>query len=165
MAKTFDDSEREELINVVGHYFLYSENPSYRRCIEFVKQGGRSISLPTVKDYLHRFIKNNPSKGEEILEIISLNTPKTVEDEKVRHRVLIASNMIANGLAIDDVVNLTGETKDVIYRDVTERIFVIDESLGNKVKYQLEQNRRDNLMHGNDAYLNQERNSDGTFKK
>lgn len=165
MARTFDEEKRENLIKVVGYYFLYAEKPSYRRCIEHVKLGGNSISLPTVKDYLKRFIKNNPSVGEIILEKISLNTPKNIEDEKVRNRVLIATNMIENGLTIDDVARITGETKDVIYRDVTDRIFALDEELGNRIKVILEANSRANLMHGNDAYLTQERNSDGTFKK
>ena len=165
MAATFEDEKREELINAVGNYFLYAVKPSYRKCIEHIKSGGNSISLPTVKDYLARFIKNNPSSGEIILERINLNIPKTVEDEEVRNRVLIAANMIANGLTIDEVSSNMKEPKDVIYRDITDRIFAIDQELGNKVKYQLEQNRKANLMQGNDAYLTQERNDDGTFKK
>lgn len=165
MAATFEEEKRERLINAVGNYFLYAESPSYRRCIEYIKLGKDSISLPTVKDYLKKYIANNPSKGEIILARINLNKPKTVEDEKVENRVLIAANMIANGLNVDEVVRLTGESKNVIYKDITERIFALDNDLGNRIKVILEANSRANLMQGNDAYLNQERNSDGTFKK
>ena len=117
------------------------------------------------KDYLKKYIANTPSKGEIILARLNHNKPKTVEDEKVENRVLIAANMIANGLNVDDVVRLTGESKNVIYKDITERIFALDNDLGNRIKVILEANSRANLMQGNDAYLNQERNSDGTFKK
>lgn len=165
MAATFDEEKRTELINAVGNYFLYAEKPSYRKCIEHIKKGGYTISLPTVKSYVEIFVKSNPSLGKLILDRISVNVPKTVEDEKIRNRVLIAANMIANGLNIDDVVRLTGERKDVIYRDVTDRIFLIDDELGKRIKVVLEANSRSNLMHGNDAYLNQMRNEDGTFKK
>ena len=77
----------------------------------------------------------------------------------------MVSNMVANGLSIDEVVNNTGYTKDTIHNDVTKRIFLIDVDLGLKVKEVLENHKISNLMHGNDAYLNQERNIDGTFKK
>ena len=166
MARTLSEEERIELINKVGKYFLYSkERPSYRKCVEYLKSNGASISSATVHDYLHRFIKANPELGSVILDKINKNKPKTIEDEKVRNRVLITSKMISNGLAVDDVVRLTGESKNVIYRDITERIFALDEELGKRIKVILEANSRANLMHGNDAYLNQERNSDGTFKK
>lgn len=166
MARTFSEEKRLELINKVGKYFLYSEGkPSCRKCVEYLKNNGVSISVATVKDYLHRFIKMNPSTADIIYDIIDGNKPKTVEDESVRNRVLMVSNMVANGLSIDDVVNQTGYTKDTIHNDITKRIFLIDVDLGLKVKYVLENHKISNLMQGNDAYLNQERNSDGTFKK
>ena len=166
MARTFSEEKRLELINKVGKYFLYSEKkPSCRKCVEYLKNNGVSISVATVKDYLHRFIKMNPSTADIIYDIIDGNKPKTVEDESVRNRVLMVSNMVANGLSIDDVVNQTGYTKDTIHNDITKRIFLIDVDLGLKVKYVLENHKISNLMQGNDAYLNQERNSDGTFKK
>ena len=107
----------------------------------------------------------NPAIANIIYDIIDGNKPKTVEDETVRNRVLMVSNMVANGLSIDEVVNQTGYTKDTIHNDITKRIFLIDVDLGLKVKYVLENHKISNLMQGNDAYLNQERNSDGTFKK
>lgn len=166
MARTFSEDKRLELINKVGKYFLYSkERPSCRKCVEYLKSNGISISSATVQDYLHRFIKMNPNTANIIYDIIDGNKPKTVEDETVRNRVLMVSNMVANGLSIDEVVNNTGYTKDTIHNDVTKRIFLIDVDLGLKVKEVLENHKISNLMHGNDAYLNQERNIDGTFKK
>ena len=166
MARTFSEDKRLELINKVGKYFLYSnEQPSCRKCVEYLKNNNISISSATVQDYLHRFIKMNPSTANIIYDIIDGNKPKTVEDETVRNRVLMVSNMVANGLSIDEVVNNTGYTKDTIHNDVTKRIFLIDVDLGLKVKEVLENHKISNLMHGNDAYLNQERNIDGTFKK
>ena len=166
MARTFSEDKRLELINKVGKYFLYSnEQPSCRKCVEYLKNNDISISSATVQDYLHRFIKMNPSTANIIYDIIDGNKPKTVEDETVRNRVLMVSNMVSNGLSIDEVVNNTGYTKDTIHNDVTKRIFLIDVDLGLKVKEVLENHKISNLMHGNDAYLNQERNIDGTFKK
>lgn len=166
MARTLSEEERIELINKVGKYFLYSkERPSYRKCVEYLKSNGASISSATVHDYLHRFIKENPSVADIIYDIIDGNKPKTVEDESVKNRVLLVSNMVANGLSIDEVVAQTGYTKDTIHNDITKRIFLIDVDLALRVKEVLEKHKLDNLMHGNDAYLNQERNSDGTFKK
>ena len=166
MARTLSEEERIELINKVGKYFLYSkEIPSCRKCVDHLKSNGISISSATVHDYLHRFIKENPSVADIIYDIIDGNKPKTVEDESVRNIVLMVSNMVANGLSIDDVVNQTGYTKDTIHNDITKRIFLIDVDLALRVKEELDNHKLANLMHGNDAYLNQERNSDGTFKK
>ena len=166
MARTLSEEERLELINKVGKYFLHSkERPSCRKCVEYLKSNGISISSATVHDYLDRFIKENPSVANIIYDIIDGNKPKTVEDESVKNRVLLVSNMVANGLSIDEVVNNTGYTKDAIHNDITKRIFLLDVDLGLKVKEVLEMHKLANLMHGNDAYLNQERNSDGTFKK
>ena len=165
MAKTLNEEERLELINAVGKYYLYGFDPSCRKCAKYLNNKGKSFSHVTVKDYLDRFMKMNPETVEYIYNIINGNKPKTVEDETVRNRVLMVSNMVANGLSIDEVVNNTGYTKDTIHNDVTKRIFLIDVDLGLKVKEVLENHKMANLMHGNDAYLNQERNIDGTFKK
>ena len=73
--------------------------------------------------------------------------------------------MVANGLTIEDVVGQTGYTKDVIHNDITKRIYQIDIDLALKVKEVLTRHKLDNLMQGNDEYLNQERNADGTFRK
>ena len=99
-----------------------------------------------------------------IYTIIDGNKPKSVEDESVRNRVLMVSNMVANGLTIDEVVNQTGYTKDTIYNDITKRIFLVDVDLGLKVKEVLENHKLANLMQGNDDYATHERNRDGTFK-
>ena len=164
MARTFSEEERLELINKVGKYFLYSKDrPSCRRCVEHLKNNGVSISIATVQDYLHRFIKMNPATADIIYDIIDGNKPKTVEDENVKNRVLLVSNMVANGLSIDEVVNNTGYTKDAIHNDITKRIFLLDVDLGLKVKEVLEMHKLANLMHGNDAYLSQERNK-GRFE-
>lgn len=166
MARTFSEEERIELTNKVGNYFLYSkERPSCRRCVEYLKSNGVSISSATVQDYLHRFIKENPGTADIIYDIIAGNKPKTVVDENVKKRVLLVSNMVANGLTIDEVVTQTGYTKDTIHNDITNRIFLIDVDLALRVKEELDNHKLANLMQGNDAYLNQERNSDGTFKK
>ena len=166
MARTLSEKERIELINKVGKYFLYSkERPSCRKCVEYLKSNGASISSATVHDYLDRFIKENPSVANIIYDIIAGNKPKTVEDESVKNRVLLVSNMVANGLSIDEVVTQTGYTKDTIHNDISKRIFLIDVDLALRVKESLDNHKLANLMHGNDAYLNQERNSDGTFKK
>ena len=165
MARTFSEEERLELINAVGKYYLYGFDPSCRKCAKYLNDKGKSISYVTVKDYLDRFMKMNPETVEYIHNILNGNKPKTVEDENVKNRVLLVSNMVANGLSIDEVVNQTGYTKDTIHNDITKRIFLTDVDLGLKVKYVLENYKISNLMQGNDAYLNQERNSDGTFKK
>jgi len=166
MARTFSEEERLELINKVGKYFLHSkERPSCRKCVEYLKNNGISISSATVQDYLHRFIKENPSVADIIYDIIDGNKPKTVEDENIKNRVLLVSNMVANGLSINEVVTQTGYTKDTIHNDITKRIFLIDVDLALRVKESLDNHKLANLMHGNDAYLNQERNSDGSFKK
>ena len=166
MARTLSEEERLELINKVGKYFLYSEKkPSCRKCVEYLKNNGVSISVATVKDYLDRFMRMNPETAPIIYDIVSGNKPKTIADESVRNRVLMVSNMVANGLTIEDVVGQTGYTKDVIHNDITKRIYQIDVDLALKVKEVLNMHKLDNLMHGNDEYLNQERNTDGTFRK
>ena len=165
MARTFDEDKRTELINAVGKYYLYRNDPSYRRCAEYLTKAGNSISNATVKDYLDRFMRMNPETAPIIYDIVSGNKPKTIEDESVRNRVIMVSNMVANGLTIEDVFEQTGYTKDVIHNDITKRIYQIDIDLALKVKEVLTRHKLDNLMQGNDEYLNQERNADGTFRK
>ena len=165
MARTFDEDKRIELINAVGRYYLYGNDPSYRRCAEYLTKAGNSISNATVKDYLDRFMRMNPETAPIIYDIVSGNKPKTIEDESVRNRVIMVSNMVANGLTIEDVFEQTGYTKDVIHNDITKRIYQIDIDLALKVKEVLTRHKLDNLMQGNDEYLNQERNADGTFRK
>lgn len=165
MARIFDENERAELINAVGKYYLHCEGkPSCRKCVEHLKKSGKSISVATVKDYLDRFVKMNPETAPIIYDIVSGNKPKTIADESVRNRVLMVSNMVANGLTIEDVVGQTGYTKDVIHKDITKRIYQIDVDLALKVKEVLTSHKLDNLLHGNDAYLSQERNN-GRFSK
>ena len=166
MARTFDENERIKLINAVGKYYLYCDGiPSCRKCVEHLKKGGNSISTATVKDYLDRFMKMNPATAPIIYDIICGNKPKTIDDESVKNRVIIVSNMIVRGFTIDDIVFKTGYTKDVVYNDVSKRIYQIDVELALKVKDALEEHKLDNLMHGNDSYLSQTRNDDGTFRK
>ena len=166
MARTFDEDKRTELINTVGKYYLFCEGkPSCRKCAEYLTKAGNSISNATVKDYLDRFMRMNPETAPIIYDIVSGNKPKTIEDESVRNRVIMVSNMVANGLTIEDVFEQTGYTKDVIHNDITKRIYQIDIDLALKVKEVLTRHKLDNLMHGNDEYLNQERNADGTFRK
>ena len=156
MARTFDEDKRTELINAVGKYYLFCEGkPSCRKCAEYLTKAGNSISNATVKDYLDRFMRMNPETAPIIYDIVSGNKPKTIEDESVRNRVIMVSNMVANGLTIEDVVGQTGYTKDVIHNDITKRIYQIDIDLALKVKEVLTRHKLDNLMQGNDEYLNQ----------
>lgn len=165
MARTFDENERTELINAVGKYYLFCEGkPSCRKCAEYLTKAGNSISNATVKDYLDRFMRMNPETAPIIYDIVSGNKPKTIDDESVRNRVLMVSSMVSNGLTIEDVVRQTGYTKDVIHNDITKRIYQIDVDLALKVKEVLNMHKLDNLMHGNDAYLSQERKN-GRFIK
>ena len=118
MARTFDENERIKLINAVGKYYLYCDGiPSCRKCVEYLKKGGNSISTATVKDYLDRFMKMNPATAPIIYDIICGNKPKTIDDESVKNRVIIVSNMIVRVFNIDDIVFKNGYTINIVYDD------------------------------------------------
>ena len=165
MAKTFSEEERIYYIDLVGNYFLTSNEPSLRKCADYLKTKGINISLTTIKAYLYEFVKRNPKKGKDILKIIEKNTAKSVKDTDVKNRVIKVASMFLSGVSMEKISDSLDISADTIYRDLNYRLKAIDESLYNSVKDLLNVHSMSNLNKGNDTYLDQERDSNGRFKK
>ena len=165
MAQKYSEETRNYYIIKVGDYFINEENPSIRKCINYLKENDNIIlSIPTVKSYVHQFVKNNPDKGLEILKKIENNKPNTVDDEIVKKRVLQAAEMILKDNTIEIIATVLNSTIDTIYRDLTVRLKKIDIDLYDKVKNILKEHKISNLNTGNTAYFSQKRDEYGKFK-
>ena len=166
MASTFTEDERNYYIGLVGNYFLTYDDSSLRKCARYLKVEKRiSLSLPTIKSYLHEFVMKNPKKGKEILNIIDKNTSDKTEDKEVRKRVKTVAQMFIAGNSVYDISKNLGVSINTIYRDLNDRLKKIDIDLYNKVKYLLNEHSLSNLNIGNSTYENQERDINGRFKK
>ena len=166
MANTHTEEERKIYIDLVGDYFLNYDNPSLRKCAKYLKEvKGIILSLPTIKSYLHTFVRKNPIKGKKILNIIEKNTPDKIEDEEVKERVKKVAQMFISGNSVYEISKDLNISINTIYRDLNERLKKIDVDLYNKVKPLLNEHSLSNLNTGNNSYETQERDINGRFKK
>ena len=163
MARTYTDEQREYFIDLVGNYFLNNSNPSIRKCIKYLNDNDIDLSIPTVKNYLFLFQKNYPQHADKILKIINDNKVKSYHDENIRKRIIKEGMLYVDGISVKEISETVKISEDTVYKDL-KRLENIDYKLYEKVKLLLIKNSLLNLNEGNDTYLNQERNIDGTFK-
>lgn len=148
MASNFTDEERTERIIMVGEYFINNPNVSTRKISEYFSnmENGFKISNVTVLDYIKRYKEMLDSIGAQfVVEKLSINKPKTVDDKCVRDRVLSVVSYFLDGMTVQDIVCKTGYSFWVIYRDLTERLEKIDYDLYLKVSSEMNRRRFENL--------------------
>ena len=109
---------------------------------------------------------------------------KSIEDMKIRIRVLNVANMVLKGLTIDEIVYVYNQnlptgvepiTHDIVYRDITTRLknLSVEDDIREiylEVQKKLSENSLNNLsfQNGNLAYndyTKQSRDENGRFKK
>ena len=165
MARTYQEDERNYYIDLVGNYFLNEDEPSIRKCMAYLNENNIVLSVTTIRCYINTFVKNNPQKGLDILKKLDTNKPKTIDDDNVKNRVLKAAKMIKENKTIEQIAKCLDSTSNTIYKDLTVRLKKLDQDLYNQIKPILKEHSISNLNIGNDTYFNQERDSDGKFKK
>ena len=153
MARTLSDKERDEMIELVASHILETGD-SYRKTANYFSSIGKKISHVTVKDYCDRYIESG-SKDYKILEaIISFNTAKGIEDEKIKERVItIAKRYVDTDCEIEDIADEMDVTFQTAYNDLNIRLpeIATEEAVAlyKKVKDKCERNSLDNLRNRN----------------
>lgn len=144
MAINFTPKERDERIKLIGDFALETHD-STREIAEFFSKSFFKISHVTVHTYLKKYAEYYPEKKGEILEIISNNKPDTINDEKVKIRVLTNAKYLLEGYTVEEISNITKVNYWTVYRDLVVRLEKLDEKLYENIKEILEEHKRDNL--------------------
>lgn len=147
MANTLkNDEEREERVLLVGEY-VKETGASTRKTAEYFTKTYFPISNYTVSDYCKRYMKMKPSEVELLKDKIDLNTAKSINDEAIRERVIRNADLLLSGLSINEIVSLTNVSFWTIYRDLTKRLQIVDNTKYNLVKELLIDHSKENLNH------------------
>ena len=149
MSSKLTEEERLERIKLVGEYYINTKDASVRSTVEYFKKNNMDISTATVSNYIELYKKLYPNKAKKVQDIISSRTPKTVDDKKVRERVLKEAKMVLEGFTIEQISELTDTEYWVVYRDLGPRLLKVDIELYAVVCTILNQNSLDNLNHNN----------------
>ena len=131
MAQKKSPEERQMLINLVGEHFLKT-GQSTREIAAYFTELGYPLSNATVSDYISRFKKQNPKISVDIDEKIQDNTTKSIEDASIRTRVMYVTKFFLQNHTADDIALAFNVTTSVIYRDLNERLPIIE---ANHMKY------------------------------
>ena len=147
MASTLkNDEEREERVLLVGEY-VKETGASTRKTAEYFTKTYFPISNYTVSDYCKRHMKMKPSEVELLKDKIDLNTAKSINDEAIRERVIRNADLLLSSLSINEIVSLTNVSFWTIYRDLTKRLQIVDNTKYNLVKELLIDHSKENLNH------------------
>ena len=146
MARTVQsEEERLRRIILVGEH-IKKTGDSTRKTASYFTQTYFPISNCTVCDYCARYCKMNPEEVDELRGKITENTVKSVDNPEVKERVLRNGNLLAEGLTVDQIQELTGVDFWIIYRDIHKRLPLVDPDLYlEKVKPILEEHSHSNL--------------------
>jgi len=111
------DEERFVLVNEMADYIIENKSSTRKTAEHF------NVSNATVSDYMNNRLRIISSdKYKQVKEILKNNKPKTVDDKQVKTRVLKAYELLKNGLTINEIADLLGETEFTIYRDISTRL-------------------------------------------
>ena len=127
MAQKKSPEERQMLINLVGEHFLKT-GQSTREIAAYFTELGYPLSNATVSDYIGKYKKLNPGVGTIIDEKIEDNKAKSIEDATVRTRVMYVTKFFLQNHTADDIALAFNVTPSVIYRDLNERLPIIEKN-------------------------------------
>lgn len=147
-ANISNDEERERRILLIGKYFIENNDTSIRKTAQHFSEKFFPISVATVHDYLQKYKKMVSGDAEEVEKIIKTNVPETVDDPKVRKRVLNNARIfLSENKSINQIAEECGETFWTIYRDLTSRLKKIDLQLSMEVQEKLTNHSEQNISH------------------
>ena len=148
-SNMIDDKERQRRIELVGDY-RFQTGESYRKIAKYFssKEGidGFDISETAVKSYVELYMKNHPEKREIMLKQTEENISNSIKNDEVRKRVLKVADLIIQGYYLEQISEFLKEPYWVIYRDVNNRLTMIDKKLYDKVKELMSERSQKNLI-------------------
>mgnify|MGYP004492293417 FL=1 len=144
-ANLKDEEERKNRIFKIYNYFMKT-NESTRNIAKYFTENEFDISNVTVNKYLKDVLEFLSDEDKKILQD-SLNDRKlpTIEDEKVKNRVIKVSDLCLRGYSIEKIQEETKESYWTIYRDLVIRLPKLDKRKAILVKEYLESNSLSNL--------------------
>lgn len=139
MAK-FTDEERNKKVIEVANYIIENKSSTRRAAEQF------NISNATVSDWMNYLLKNlNNSKFLKVQEVLNGNKPKTIDDIKVKKRVLEAASLIIQEHTVLEIASELGVSANVINEDLQTRLPRISKELYEKVRIVLKKHSMSNL--------------------
>ena len=120
-------TDEERIIRIKRVLELISSGMSFRECANYLTENEFSISHVTVRDYVNRAIELGFDLSEESAEVIKNNTPKTIEDAKVKQRAKVGFKLLKEGYTIEEVAKALKSTPMIVYRDFI-RFQTLDEN-------------------------------------
>ena len=150
MAQTvFSDEERDRRIDLVGEYRVHT-GESTRNIAKYFSFTQFKISNATVSDYLERYKKRHP-ENKAIIDAQTLeNIPNTVKDPQIKIRVLKIANLILYGCTLEEVSEKTKIPYWVVYRDIKNRLPMIDKKMSDEINELLKKRSMENLKNQDD---------------
>lgn len=110
-------TDEERIIRIKRVLELISLGMSFRECANYLSENEFQISHVTVRDYVNRAIELGFDLSEDCIEVIKNNTPKTIEDIKVKQRAKLGFKLLKNGYTIEEVAKALKSTPMIVYRD------------------------------------------------
>lgn len=160
MAK-FTDEERAIKTIEIANYII-ENNSSTRKTAEHFE-----VSNATVSYLMNALLKKiDPSKYLLVQNILRMNTPKTVNNEDIRNRVIKVAHLIKEGFTVEEIARNMNTTVHVINEDLQTRLSRISKELYNEVKIiQLENSRANLKLGSNMSVESQKRDENGKFTR
>jgi DNA-binding CsgD family transcriptional regulator len=142
--------------------YIIENNSSTRKAAEYFK-----ISNATVSFLMNSLLKNiDAEKYSMVKNILHNNTPKTVDNDFIRNRVIKVAVLIKEGFTVEEIAKSMNTTINVINEDLQTRLPRISRELYNEIKVIQLKNSRDNLKQGSNMSVeNQKRDENGKFTK
>lgn len=157
----FTDEERIEKVKEVADYIIATGDSTRNAAKAF------NISNATVSTWMSDLLKKiDYEKYCLVKEKLAENTPKTVEDDEIRNRVLDAANLIIHGFTVEEIAKKMNVTTNIINEDLQTRLSRISTILDDQVKIIQRQNSLNNLNIGSNMSVEgQARDENGRFKR
>lgn len=148
MAQTYSDLPEEELekkILMVVDYIIETKC-STRKAAKYATENGFPISNVSVHNIIHKKLPAiDMEKYQKVVEILNANTPKSIEDAKIKIRIYSAAAYALQDFTIPEITKMLASTPDIIYDDLTSRLPRLDISLAKEVKIKLQEHKLENL--------------------
>ena len=145
-ANVSDNEERERRILMVGHFFLENEGMSTRQAAKYFSANFFSISNATIHDYLQKYKKLVATDAQKIQMMMENNKPETVKDEKVQTRILNAARkFLVENKTVNQIAEELKESSWTIYRDLTNRLQLVNEELFVQISDEMDKRSMENL--------------------
>lgn len=158
----FTEEERIELTKKLADYIIETKASTRKTAQVF------GISNATVSTWINEvLIEVDYAKYQEVSKVLLANTPKTVEDEAIKNRVLKAANLVLAGFEVQEIAKAFGDdvTINIINEDLQTRLPRISKELYEQVNAIKKAHSKANLWQGSNIYKGQMRDEHGRFTK